>query len=111
MITGDQRTEPEAGELCELCGRPVGQDRLTRHHLLPRAQARRMRRRKMARRELKERDPGRTVDLCSPCHRNVHASLSNGDLGRGYDSLEALSTHPRVMRFTDWVRDKPHGGA
>jgi len=111
MITGDQSTEAGAGELCELCGRPVGQDHLTRHHLLPRAQARRMRRRKMARRELKERDPGRTVDLCRPCHRNVHASLSNGDLGRGYDSLEALSTHLSVLRFADWVRDKPHGRA
>jgi hypothetical protein len=70
-----------------------------------------MRRRKLARRELREREPGRTVDLCKPCHRNVHASLSNGDLGRGYDSLEALSTHPSVARFTDWVRDKPHGRA
>jgi hypothetical protein len=67
-----------------------------------------MRRRKMARRELKRRDPDRTVDLCRPCHGNVHAALSNGDLGRMYDSLEALSAHPDVRKFTDWVRDKPH---
>ena len=70
-----------------------------------------MKRRKLARRELKRRDPGRTVDLCRPCHRNVHASLSNGDLERGYDSLEALSSHPDVKRFTDWVSGKPHGRA
>jgi hypothetical protein len=70
-----------------------------------------MRRRKMARHELKRRDPGSTVDLCRPCHGNVHASLSNGDLGRGYDSLEALSSHPDVRKFTDWVRNKPHGWA
>ena len=68
-----------------------------------------MRRRKMARRELKRRDPGKTVSLCRPCHSNVHAALSNGDLGRGYDSLETLSAHPDVRRFTEWVRDKPHG--
>jgi hypothetical protein len=68
-----------------------------------------MRRRKMARRGLRERDPDRTVDLCRPCHSNVHASLSNGDLERGYDSLEALSAHPDVSKFTEWVKDKPHG--
>src|SRR3712207_7200938 len=51
-----------------------------------------------SRRELRWRDPGRTVDLCRPCHRNVHTSLSNGDLGRGYDCLEALSAHPDVRR-------------
>jgi hypothetical protein len=109
VIREDQNTEPGAEERCELCGRPVGQNCLTRHHLLPRAQARRMKRRKMARRELKQRDPGRTVALCRPCHGNVHASLSNGDLGRSYDSLETLSAHPDVRKFIEWVRDKPHG--
>jgi hypothetical protein len=103
--------EPGTNGRCELCGRRVGQDRLTRHHLLPRSHARRMRRRKRGRSELKRRDPGRTVALCSPCHRNVHIALSNGDLGRGYDSLEALGDHPGVRRFTEWVRGKPHGRA
>jgi len=63
----------------------------------------------MARRELKQRDPGRTVVLCRLCHHNVHAALSNGDLGRGFASLETLSAHPDVRRFTEWVRDKRHG--
>lgn len=68
-----------------------------------------MKRRKLGRRELKRRDPDRTVALCRPCHRNVHTSLTNGDLGKHYDSLEALSAHPDVSRFTDWVRGKLHG--
>jgi hypothetical protein len=109
VISHDPTPGYDAGESCELCGRSVGRENLTRHHLLPRARARRMKRRKLARRELRLRDPGRTVDLCRPCHRNVHTSLSNGDLERGYDSLEALSAHPDVRRFTDWVKDKPHG--
>ena len=65
-----------------------------------------MRRRKMARRELKRRDPDRTVDLCRPCHGNVH-SLSNGDLGRMYDSLEALSAHPDVEVHRLGARQAP----
>jgi hypothetical protein len=106
---GFMPNEPKPGTHgeCELCGRHVGQDRLTRHHLLPRSHARRMRRRRRGRRELRRRDPSRTVALCSPCHRKVHAALSNGDLGRGYDSLEALREHPDVRRFTEWVRGKP----
>ena len=49
------------------------------------------------------------MDLCGPCHRNVHASLSNGDLERGYDTVEALKEHPGVRRFTEWIKTKPHG--
>ena len=109
MLPSSQNLEPDAEGACQLCGRRVGEGRLTRHHLLPRAVARRMRRRKMARRELKRRDPALTIALCKPCHRNVHASVSNWDLGRGYDTLEALSAHPGVRRFTGWVQDKPHG--
>ena len=108
VSSGENLEESTAGR-CELCGRRVGEDRLTRHHLLPRSQERRMRRRKRSRRGLKRRDPGRTVALCRPCHRNVHAALSNRDLGREFDSLGTLSAHPSIRRFTEWVRDKPHG--
>jgi hypothetical protein len=41
-----------------------------------------------------------------PSH--VHAALSNGDLGRSFASLEALSAHSGIGRSTEWVRDKPH---
>jgi len=63
----------------------------------------------MARRKLKQHDPGITVVLCRLCRRNVHAALSNGDLGRSFASLEALSAHPDIGRFIEWVRNKPHG--
>lgn len=92
-----------------MCRRRVGEENLTDHHLLPRSQARRMKRRKKARRELKERNPERTVSLCRPCHRNVHASIDNKDLERGYDSLESLKTHPDIERFTGWIKDRPNG--
>jgi 5-methylcytosine-specific restriction endonuclease McrA len=109
VLVSEQNLGPATEGTCQLCGRRVGEDRLTRHHLLPRSLARRMRRRKLARRELKQHDPARTIALCRACHRNVHASLSNRDLGRGYDTLEALSTHPEIKRFTEWMQDKPHG--
>jgi hypothetical protein len=49
-----------------------------------------LKRRRKGRQELGRRDPGRTVTLCAPCHRNVHLFIGNADLERGYDSVEAL---------------------
>ena len=96
------------GGQCELCGRRVRS--VTRHHLVPRSRARRDRkRRKKNRRDRRELE--RTVALCGPCHRNVHTSLSNGDLEKSYASVEALGEHPGVRRFTEWIRKKPHGTA
>ena len=110
-VESAENIQPGAEGICELCGRRVKEDRLTRHHLLPRSRARKMRRRRRSRQELKRRDPGRTVALCGPCHRNVHLTIANADLERGYDSVEALRDHPGVRRFTEWVKNKPHGRA
>jgi hypothetical protein len=109
VVASEENFEPSVGGRCELCGRRVGEDRLTRHHLLPRTRARKIKRRRKSRQELKRRNPDRTIALCSPCHRNVHVSIGNADLERGYDSVEALRDHPGVRRFTKWVKDKPHG--
>jgi|SRR5215212_4004929 len=111
MVPTEENSGLSAAGRCELCGRLFGEERLTRHHLLPRSRARKMKRRRKSRQELKRRNPARTVDLCGPCHRNVHVSIGNADLARGYDSMEALRDHPGVRRFTEWVKNKPHGRA
>jgi 5-methylcytosine-specific restriction endonuclease McrA len=111
MAPSDENSGHSTAGRCQLCGRLLGEDRLTRHHLLPRSRSRKMKRRRKGRKELKRRDPSTTVALCGPCHRNVHVSLGNADLARGYDSVEALRDHPGVRRFTEWVKDKPHGRA
>jgi hypothetical protein len=80
--------------------------RITRHHLVPRSRTRRRRRK---RRNYDPADFERVVELCSPCHRNVHASIENRELERDYRTLEALAIHPDVRKFTEWVRSKPHG--
>jgi hypothetical protein len=111
MAASEETLEPSAAGSCQLCGRRVGKDRLSRHHLLPRSCARRMKRRSKRRQEPKRRNPDRTIALCIPCHRNVHVSIGNADLERGYDSVESLRNHPGVQQFTEWVKDKPHGRA
>ena len=64
---------------------------------------------KVARHELKRRDPGKTAVLCRMRHHNPYIALSHRDLGRRFASLEALSSHPDVRRFIESVRDKLQG--
>src|SRR3712207_7668523 len=52
MVESGENPQPSADGMCELCGRRVRADRLTRHHLLPRSRARRMKRRRRGRQEL-----------------------------------------------------------
>ena len=111
MVPSGEDPELNADGMCELCSRLLGEERLTRYHLLLRFHARKMKRRRKGRQELKRRHPAQTVALCGPCHRNVHVSIGNTDLARGYDSVEALRDHLGVRRFTEWVKDKPHGRA
>lgn len=50
-----------------------------------------------------------TVALCGPCHRHVHTVLTEKELERDYNTIEALSAHPEVEKFVGWIKDKPHG--
>lgn len=100
--------EPD-GERCELCRRVVGE--ITRHHLLPKSRLRKLKRKskKLRKRDLTDAD--RTIALCRPCHRNIHACLENKELEREYYTPEKLATHPDVRRFTQWIKDRPNGAA
>jgi len=41
------------------------------------------------------------------CHSEIHASLSETELARSFNSIEALRAHPRLARFIDWVARRP----
>jgi hypothetical protein len=86
---------------CALCGRAALQ--LTRHHLVPRTLHKRARIRRTFTRE--ERHT--VVLLCRPCHKQIHAVLSESELAREYSSLEALAAHPDIARFVEWVSRQP----
>lgn len=100
MATSDSA---EGGAGCALCGRKGAE--LTRHHLVPRARHRQGRTRRKHDREARHE----TVDLCRPCHGNLHAHLSEKELADSYHTLEALRAHPEVARFSRWIRGKPAG--
>lgn len=92
------------GGECQLCHRRMSV--LTRHHLIPQTRHKNRRnKRDFDRVEVKTR----IVLLCRPCHSHVHVTLSNKELERDFNTLEALATHPDIAKFAHWISDKPAG--
>lgn len=50
---------------------------------------------------------GETVLLHQICHNEIHASLTETELARDYNSIEALRAHPRLAKFIAWVAKRP----
>ncbi|BAY19974.1 hypothetical protein NIES21_58440 (plasmid) [Anabaenopsis circularis NIES-21] len=81
---------------CELCQREI--EHLTIHHLVPRQNTKR-----------KKQDPGPTANICSACHRQIHALFDNKVLARELNTLEKLRNEPQMQKFLAWVRKQDPG--
>lgn len=90
-LTPDDSGDP----VCPLCGGsiPPGVPQ-SRHHLIPR---------------LRGGKGGETVLLHQVCHSTIHRTLSETDLARRFNTVEALRAHPDLARFFDWVAKRPPG--
>ncbi|WP_438990267.1 HNH endonuclease [Lentibacter sp.] len=79
--------------ICPICLRPIPAGvPQSRHHLIPR---------------LRGGKGGETVLLHQICHNEIHASLSETELARSYNTPEALRAHPRLEKFIRWVAKRP----
>ncbi len=77
---------------CPLCGRPLGELNVDRHHLVPKTYK------------------GKEQFLVHKiCHRKIHSVLTEKELFQTYHNWEALQAHPDIRLFIDWVRSKPPG--
>lgn len=86
---------------CELCERALA---LTRHHLIPRTRHKNKKNKNtFDRADVK----GRIAWVCRACHDNIHAVLTEKELERRYNTLEELAAHPKIQKFTNWIRTKP----
>lgn len=68
-------------------------EQLTVHHLTPRQNTKR-----------KKADPGPTAEICSACHRQVHALFDNKQLARELNSIKKLKDEPQMQKFLAWVK-------
>lgn len=75
---------------CQLCDRNVHQ--LTVHHLIPRQTVKR-----------KQAESGSTIEICSPCHRQIHVFYSNLELARNFNTLDKLKSEPKMRKFLGWI--------
>jgi 5-methylcytosine-specific restriction endonuclease McrA len=79
---------------CSLCGRCVPRRLITRHHLTPRQKGG----------KAEHRAP-----MCRPCHKQLHATYTNGQLCKLYNSIEALRSAPELEAFLGWIRKQKPG--
>lgn len=81
--------------LCPLCLRPIPPDvPQSLHHLIP---------------KLRGGKGGPTVLLHQICHNEIHGALSETELARRFNTVEALRAHPGIARFVAWVARRPPG--
>lgn len=89
---------------CAICRRE-GQE-LTKHHLVPKSQIKRIsRRRKVSPSELRND----IVWACRDCHGHIHSVLSEKELADSYYTLELLVQQEDVKKFADWAAKRPAG--
>lgn len=81
---------------CELCQR---ERQLTFHHLIPvTLHTNRWFKERYSREEM-----GRGAMLCTDCHSAVHTFVSEKTLGRDWNTVALLRSHPDIGRFVRWV--------
>ena len=82
---------PPGPSFCPLCGRMLEPGpSVDDHHLVPRSQG------------------GKTkTTIHRICHRKIHATLSERELARGFNTWEALRAHADIATFVRWVANKP----
>ena len=87
---------------CAICER---EERLTRHHRIPRARHHNKRNKREFPRQLVRQ----VVGICRPCHSQIHQLLSEKQLEREFNTVDKLRGHPDIAKFARWIRRKPAG--
>ena len=73
---------------CPICGREAD-DTLDEHHLIP-----------------KSKKGKETVTLHKVCHNFLHATFTNKELAKQYNTIEKLLADERVQKFGKWCSKK-----
>lgn len=75
--------------VCALCEREVKY--ITKHHLVPKQ---------------KGGTFDQTIDLCSPCHKTIHAIFSNTILVQRFKTIDKLKEAVELQDYLKWIRKR-----
>lgn len=95
---GFRYSRKDETDTCDLCGR---EQPLTYHHLIPKTNHKN----KWFRKRFDKQDmTHRGLWLCRACHKMLHRTFSEKELGRHYNTLDAINQVPAINRFVAWVK-------
>eukprot|EP00004_Rigifila_ramosa_P021805 TRINITY_DN5864_c0_g1_i1.p1 TRINITY_DN5864_c0_g1~~TRINITY_DN5864_c0_g1_i1.p1 ORF type:complete len:181 (+),score=39.33 TRINITY_DN5864_c0_g1_i1:398-940(+) len=84
---------------CKLCG---ATQRITIHHLVPKLVLKRMRNAKKDRINV----AAFLVEVCRPCHNELHRLWGHGELAANYQTVEMILAAPEIQGFLTWKRKR-----
>lgn len=86
---------------CICCGRAITE--ISKHHLIPRSRHHNKKvKRDFARTKLQQ-----TISICRACHEQIHTIFSEKELGRHYNQIDNMLSHPAMVKFAAWIKNKP----
>jgi len=83
---------------CELCER---ENELTFHHLIPKSQHTN----KWFKKNFTREEMATGINICKhDCHKYVHKSINEKELGRSFNTLEKLLRHPKIKKYIKYIQ-------
>ncbi len=78
-------------KICLICGRILGDKKVSKHHLIPKSKG-------------GKHTP--TILLHNICHQKIHSLFTEKELKEEYYTAEKLREHPEMQKFIKWVAKK-----
>jgi len=85
---------------CELCQR---EKPLTFHHFIPvTLHKNKWFKKNFTREQMKE-----GANICKDdCHRQIHRLITEKELGKKYNNINKLLSHPEVKKYIKWIKKR-----
>jgi len=83
--------------ICPICNREYGGE-MQDHHLKPKT---------FRSRTTEVHDRDNLVTIHKICHQKIHATLTETELYKYYNTVDRLLEHEQIQKFVKWVSKKP----
>lgn len=78
-------------EICVICQRELGHINISKHHLIPKSRGGKK---------------SELITIHNICHQKIHATFTEKELKKNYNTVEKLTTHESIVNFVKWVAKK-----